>query len=378
VTHELAGASVLIVDDTPENLRLLATVLKRAGLVPRPVTSGKFAIEAAVVEPPELVLLDIRMPDMSGLEVCRWFKRDERLKDIPVVFISGLQESEEKVEAFRVGGADYIAKPFHDQEVLARVLNQLRLRRLQKEILDQNQQLEQRVAAEVRRTAEAQTATIFALAKLVEARDHNTGCHVERVQVLSRLLAEQMVAMRLYAAEINPSFLENLTATACLHDIGKVGIPDAILLKPGKLDEQEFNVMRQHSVVGAETLGALKQRFPDNQFLRMGVDVARSHHENWDGSGYPDGLAGKAIPLSARIVALADFYDALTSDRCYRPALDHSEARAMIADAAGVKFDPNVVAAFVAVEDQFRRIRLDVRSGWREGLLAGPSSPQAG
>jgi putative two-component system response regulator len=369
VTNELAGASVLIVDDTPENLRLLTTVLKRAGLVPRPVTSGKLAVEAAVVDPPDLILLDVRMPEMSGFDVCRWLKRDERLKDIPVIFISGLQDSEDKVEAFRIGGADYILKPFHDQEVLARVANHLRLRRLQIEVLAHNAQLEERVAEQVRKVAEAQIATIFALAKLVEARDHNTGCHVERVQVLSRLLAEQMVTMKLHVADLTPTFIDNLHATACLHDIGKVGIPDAILLKPGRLDEQELVVMRQHSVVGAETLGALKQRFPDNQFLRMGVDVARSHHENWDGSGYPDGLAGKAIPLSARIVALADFYDALTSDRCYRPELDHATVRAMIEEAAGVKFDPDVVAAFIAVEDQFRRIRLEVDSG------SQPASP---
>lgn len=363
MNNDLAGSSVLIVDDTADNLRLLTTVLKRGGLVPRPVASGKLAIEAVAVDPPALILLDVRMPEMSGLEVCRWLKRDERHKDIPIIFISGLHESDEKVEAFRMGGVDYITKPFHDQEVLARIDVQLRLRKLQQEVRFHNERLEQRLSEQVKAIADAQMATIFALARLAEARDHNTGCHVERVQVLSRLLAEQMVAINPHLVELNPSFIENLHAAACLHDIGKVGIPDAILLKPGKLEPHELAIMQQHSAIGADTLAALLKRFPENQFLRMGAEVARFHHENWDGSGYPDALAGKAIPLAARIVALADFYDAMTSDRCYRPPLDHQEVRATIVEASGAKFDPDVVAAFVAVEDQFHKIRFVVTDG---------------
>lgn len=357
---DLAGRSVIIVDDAPENLRLLATVLKRAGLVARPVTSGKLAIEAAVIDPPDLMLLDIRMPEMSGLEVCRWLKRDERLKEIPVIFISGLQDPDDKIEAFRCGGVDFISKPFQEQEVLARIDIHLRLRKLQKEVQSHNERLAQQVREQVKLIGESQMATIFALAKLVEARDPKTGRHVERVQVFSRLLAEQMLAMKLHVVQLAGGFIDTLEQAAGLHDIGKVGIPDAILLKPGKLDEAEFAEMKRHCALGADTLATVQKRFPTNEFLRMGVDVARSHHERWDGTGYPEGLQGKAIPLSARIVALADFYDALTSGRCYRASVSHDEVVEMIAAGGSTQFDPDVVSAFKAREARFKSVRLEM------------------
>jgi putative two-component system response regulator len=356
VTDNVQNNSVLVVDDAPENLRLLSAVLKRGGLVPRPVASGRLAIEAAVADPPDIVLLDITMPEMSGVEVCRWFKQDERLQDIPVIFISGLQSTEDKIEAFRVGGVDYISKPFHEQEVMARIRTHLNLRRLQVEMVEHNLKLEQRVAEQVKAVTTSQSATIFALAKLAETRDDDTGRHIERVQTFSRVLAEQLKEMSLHADRLTGAFIEDLFQTASLHDIGKVGTPDAVLLKPGKLTADEFQEMKKHCVLGADTLAAVLKRHPDNQFLRMGVDVARSHHEKWDGSGYPDGLSGAAIPLSARIVALADFYDALTSNRCYRPAFSHEDTVRMIREGGGTHFDPDVVTAFESNEDLFRRI----------------------
>jgi len=357
MADDAQGSSVLIVDDAPENLRLLAEVLKRGGLVPRPVTSGRLAIEAAVADPPDLVLLDVRMPEMSGVDVCRWFKQHERLRSIPIIFLSGLQGTDDKVEAFRAGGVDYISKPFQNQEVLARIKTHLRLRQLQVEMVSHTVQLEQRVAEQVKAVTASQMATIFALAKLAEARDDDTGGHIERVQTFGRVLAEQMRQMRLRVTQLTTEFIDNLYLTASLHDIGKVGAPDAILLKPGKLTTEEFTEMKKHCALGANTLAAVLERHPDNQFLRMGVAVARSHHEKWDGSGYPDGLKGAAIPLAARIVALADFYDALTSKRCYRPAFSHEDACGMIQEGSGTHFDPDVVAAFRADKDKFRCIR---------------------
>ena len=363
MTDEVQDSSVLIVDDAPENLRLLVSVLKRGGLVPRPVTSGRLAIEAAVIDPPDLVLLDISMPEMSGFDVCRWFKQNERLRSIPVIFISGLQGTDDKVEAFRAGGVDYISKPFQEEEVLARIKTHLHLRRLQLEMVSHTLQLEQRIAEQVKAVTASQLSTIFALAKLAEARDDETGQHVERVQTFSRVLAERMREMGLNAAQLTGEFIDNLYQTASLHDIGKVGIPDAILLKPGKLTAEEFAEMKKHSALGADTLAAVLKRHPDNQFLRMGVEVARSHHEKWDGSGYPDGLKGAAIPLAARIVALADFYDALTSKRCYRPAFGHEDTCRMIQEGSGIHFDPDVLNAFRAMEGQFLRIRHEMQTG---------------
>jgi putative two-component system response regulator len=348
--------SILVVDDDPQNLRLLAALLQRGGLEPRPVTSGPLAIEAAVADPPDLVLLDVNMPGMPGGEVCRWFKQDERLRGIPIIFISGLQGAEDRVEGFRVGAADFISKPFHDQEVLARVGTHLRLRQLQRELETTNAQLEERVAEQVRAVTASQLATIFALAKLTEARDDDTGQHVERVQTFARLLASQMRDMQLERS-LTQAFIDTLVQAAALHDIGKVGTPDAVLLKPGALAPAEIAEMRKHCVLGAGTLSAVLHRHPQNAFLRMGVEVARSHHERWDGSGYPDGLRGRAIPLAARIVALADVYDALTSRRCYRPPVSHDETVAMITAGSGTLFDPDVVTAFAALAAQFRRIR---------------------
>jgi putative two-component system response regulator len=361
VVDGLHGNSILIVDDAPENLRLLAAVLRRGGLVPRPVRTGRLAIEVAVADPPDLVLLDVRMPEMSGLDVCRWFKQDARLQSIPIIFISGLQGAEDKVEAFRVGGVDYVSRPFQDQEVLARIETHLRLRRLQVEMVTYNLQLEQRVAEKVKEVAASQLATIFALAKLSETRDDDTGQHIDRVQTFSRALAKRMREMKLHAAQLTTAFVDDLYQTASLHDIGKVGVPDAILLKPGKLTTEEFAEMKKHCALGADTLAAVLERHPDNQFLRMGVAVARSHHEKWDGSGYPDGLEGPAIPLAARIVALADFYDALTSRRCYRPAFSHEETCRMIQEGSGKHFDPDVVSGFCALQGQFRGIRREMQ-----------------
>ena len=262
MADDLRGSSVLVVDDAPENLQLLAAVLRRGGFIPRPVASGRLAIGASVADPPDLVLLDVRMPGMSGLEVCRWFKHDERLRSIPIIFISGLQRTDDKVEALSVGGVDYVSKPFQPQEVLARVETHLRLRQLQVELVSHNLLLEQRVAEQVKAVTASQLATIFALAKLAETRDDDTGQHIERVQTFSRELAERMREMTLQAAQLTPAFIDNLHQTASLHDIGKVGTPDAILLKPGKLTTAEFAEMKKHTVLGANTLATVLKRHP--------------------------------------------------------------------------------------------------------------------
>jgi putative two-component system response regulator len=361
VAADLVGRSVLVVDDAPENLRLLAGVLRHGGLVPRPVLSGVLALAAARLEPPDLVLLDVDMPGMSGLEVCRLLKQDGRLRGIPVIFISGLQGTDDKVAAFRAGGVDYVTRPFHDLEVLARIKTHLRLQELQLALQSHAVGLEARIAEQVKALTTSHLSTIYALAKLAEARDVDTGHHIERVQALARALAEELARRGLHPQELTPATIDDLEQAAALHDIGKVGTPDAVLLKPGPLTPEEFTAMKEHCALGAGTLAAVLARHPANQFLRMGVEVARSHHERWDGSGYPDGLRGAAIPLVARIVALADFYDAMTSARVYRPALGHQATCALVEEGNGSHFDPEVVAAFRAVDGTFREIEEALR-----------------
>jgi putative two-component system response regulator len=338
--------NVLIVDDASANLELLTEILGQRGVESRPVLSGQLAIMAARADPPDLILLDINMPVMNGFEVYERLKADAALKDIPVIFITALTETVDKLRAFSMGAVDYVTKPFQAEEVSARVETHLRLRKLQLDIEEHNNHLEDLVQEKIKEISRSQMATIFALAKLAESRDSDTGQHLERVQTLSRILARELRGLPQYASIITDQYLENLYQAAPLHDIGKVGISDAILMKQGKLSTDEFVEMRRHTTIGAETLAAVHAEFPGNSFIAMGIDIAQSHHEKFDGSGYPEGLSGDAIPLSARIVAVADIYDAMRSKRPYKLAMTHDEAADFIIASGGQHLSPDIVAAF--------------------------------
>jgi putative two-component system response regulator len=313
------------------------------------VPGGKLALKAVEREAPDLILLDITMPEMDGFEVCRRLKQDVRYRDIPVIFISALNETLDKVEAFGSGGVDYITKPFQFEEVHARVETHLKLRRYQIH-------LEELVARQVEEISASQVATIFALSKLSESRDRDTGKHLERVQAYCKLLAERLGREAPYNSVIAAVFIHNISSASPLHDIGKVAISDRVLLKPGRLSPDEFESMKTHTTVGAATMAAVRDVYPKNAFLNMGIAIARSHHERWDGSGYPDGLKGEEIPLAARIMAVADVYDALRCKRCYKEALPHGRCCEIIARGSGTQFDPAVAAAFAELEGEFDRI----------------------
>jgi putative two-component system response regulator len=315
------------------------------------------ALKAARENAPDLILLDIMMPEMDGFEVCGRLKADAALKEIPVIFISALDDVTNKVSAFSGGGVDYVPKPFQAEEVLARVRTHLTLRRMQRELERHNLHLEELVREKVKEISDSQLATILALSRLAESRDDDTGRHIERTRTFCRLLAERLCDHPRYAASINEAYLENIFHAAPLHDIGKVGIPDRILLKPGRLTPEEFEIMKAHTVIGARTLQAARSRYPGNAFLNMGIAIAHSHHERWDGSGYPDGLAGEDIPLAGRIMALADVYDALRSKRPYKPAFSHEKSRDIILAEAGKQFDPVLVETFKGLEVKFAEIR---------------------
>jgi len=348
--------SILIVDDGPENLRVLSELLRSEGYLTRPVSDGDLALQAAAADPPDLILLDIMMPGMDGFEVCRQLKKDTRLRDIPVVFLSAMDDVADKVKAFSVGGVDYVSKPFQFPEVRMRVENHLRLRRLQVELEVKNRRLVDLVSEQVREISDSQMATIFALAKLAESRDGETGRHIERVQLYCKLLAATLAEQPSYAGRIEESFIENIFLASPLHDIGKVAIRDHILLKEGELTPAEFEEMKLHTTLGAQTLEAVRTRYPRNEFLRLGIEIARCHHERWDGRGYPAGLSGKDIPLSARIMAVADSYDAARSRRCYKPALGHAECREALVARGGTYLDPDVLLAFEDVQGLFEDI----------------------
>lgn len=348
--------TIMVVDDTPANLRLLDQTLQEEGYRVTAFPRGQMALKAAVRQPPDLILLDINMPDMDGYQLCQRLKENSELKEIPVIFISAGGETAQKLEAFAAGGVDYVTKPFQLPEVKARVHTHLKLRWTQLELEKHNQQLETMVRDKVQEISEAQIASIMALSKLTEIRDYETGKHIERVQHFCRLLAETLRREGAWPEQLDGDFLHNIFYAAPLHDIGKVGISDLILLKPGRLTSREFEVMKRHVDIGADTLEAVQKKYPRNTMIAMGIDIARFHHERWDGTGYPRGLAGEDIPLAGRIMGLADVYDAMRSQRPYKQPFTHRKACHIIRQEAGTHFDPALVEAFLAVEDQFAAI----------------------
>lgn len=349
--------TIMIIDDTPANLKLLQEMLEQAGYRVVAFPRGSLALKAAAKHPPDLILLDIRMPEMDGFQVCSRLKKMDTLAQVPVIFISALSETQDKLKAFSLGGVDYITKPFQEQEVQARVATHIRLRALQQELERHNQKLEEMVQEKVREISESQLATIHALSELVESRDVETGGHIQRTRAYCRVLAMEMKRSSRFNGQMDKSFVENIYQAAPLHDIGKFGIPDSILLKPGKLSKKEFEEMKSHVIIGQKTLIKAREKYPGNTFLNMGIDIARSHHEKWDGSGYPDGLAGEDIPLSARIMALADVYDALRSARPYKKPFSHDDSVNIIKDGAGTHFDPDLVDIFLSIHKRFEAIR---------------------
>ena len=350
-------ATILVVDDQSENLTVMHGLLKDQYRV-TVANSGQRALALARADnPPGLILLDIMMPEMDGFEVCRRLKADPATRETPVVFLTAKNEVTDESLGFALGAADYITKPVSPPLVLARVKTHLLLKVAADFLRDQNQYLEAEVAKRTREIGTIQDVTIIALASLAETRDNETGNHIRRTQNFVKILAEQLQHHPRFAHYLSPSQIEILYKSAPLHDIGKVGIPDRILLKPGPLTVEEFTVMKTHCALGRDAIvAAEKVLLSPNSFLTCAREIAYGHQEKWDGSGYPEGLQGDAIPVSARLMALADVYDALTSVRVYKAAMPHLQAREIIVAGRGRHFDPDVVDAFLESEDVFREI----------------------
>jgi len=345
-------ARVLIVDDTPDNIHILMESLKDTYAISA-ATNGERALAAAQTLAPDIILLDVMMPGIDGYEVCRRLHDDVRTRSIPVIFITALNEEQDEARGLDLGAVDFITKPFRPGLVKARVRNHIELKRHRDE-------LEVLVREQVEEIADSHIATIFAMSKLAESRDDDTGKHLERTQIYCRLLAAKLGENATYKNLIDDAYIETIFHASPLHDIGKVAVPDAVLCKPGKLTDDEFVIMKRHTIKGAETLFLVAKRYPSNAFLNMGLDIARWHHEKWNGLGYPDGLAGEKIPLCARIMAVADVYDALTSKRCYKEPMPHEQAVGIIRKDAGSHFDPAVAGAFEQIEGDFNRIRAEL------------------
>lgn len=348
---------VLIVDDSPENISIATNVL-RDSYRTKVATNGFRALLLAEGEDrPDLILLDIVMPDMDGYEVCRKLKGNPATADIPVIFLTTQTSIEEETRGFELGAVDYIHKPFSPPIMRARVRAHLLAKEARDFLREQNDILEQKVQERTHQLSAIQDVTIAAMASLAETRDNETGNHIRRTQHYVKALAVELRDHPRFREALTPEVIELLFKSAPLHDIGKVGVPDAILLKPGRLTEDEFEIMKTHTTLGREAIEAAEAGLDfEVSFLRFAKEIAYSHQEKWDGSGYPLGIGGDDIPTSARLMAVADVYDALISRRVYKDPIPHEAALEIIANGSGSHFDPDIVDAFLNIAREFQRI----------------------
>ncbi len=349
--------TVLVVDDSADNLTLMSALLKDSYKV-KVANHGERALKIMQGEQlPDLILLDIMMPDIDGYEVCQRLKQEIRTRDIPIIFLTAKTQVEDEKRGLELGAVDYITKPISPPIVLARVKTQLQLKAAADFLKDQNAYLEQEVASRTREITAIQDVTILAMASLAETRDSDTGNHIRRTQYYVKALAEQLRTHPRFAAVLTDEFIATLFKSAPLHDIGKVGIPDRILLKPGRFEAHEFDIMKTHTTLGCDAIQHAETALGmDVAFLSMAKDIALSHQEKWDGSGYPQGLAGEAIPVSARLMAVDDVYDALISRRVYKSGMPHEKAVGIIIEGRATHFDPDMVDAFVKIQASFQTI----------------------
>ena len=356
MTEAARQQTVLIVDDNANNLTVLTHVLRSDYRV-RAASSGQRALDIAnSADPPDIILLDIMMPQMDGYEVCSRLKRDDRTRRIPIIFVTALGEVEDESRGLDLGAVDYITKPISAPVVQARVRTHLRL-------YDQERHLSDLVDERTAALQQSRLDILWRLGRAGEFRDEDTGNHVIRVGLYARLLAQ---GLGLPTAQVL-----RIQVTSPLHDIGKIGIPDGVLLKPGKLDEQEWATMRQHAAIGQAILRepsagmqaylgpnvCLALNEVENPLLETAAVIAGAHHEKWNGRGYPLGLSKQDIPVEGRIVALADVYDALSSNRPYKQAFPEPKVLSILEEGAGEHFDPSVYEVFLPLIGQFREIR---------------------
>ncbi len=346
--------TILVVDDASENIAVLSSLLKRFYRT-KIATNGEKALQICLSDdPPDLILLDIMMPGIDGYEVCRRLKENKKTAHIPVIFLTAKKEMEDEEKGFELGAVDYITKPISPPIVLARVKTHLQLKMVRDFFKDKSEFLEAEVARRTKEISMIQDVSMVAMGSLAEARDTETGNHIRRTQHYVKLLTTKLKNHPNFKDFLTGETISFLLKSAPLHDIGKVGIPDSILLKNDKLTYEEFEIMKKHTIIGRDAIiNAEKMLDAPFSFLKYAREIAYTHHEKWDGTGYPEGLSGDDIPISGRIMAIVDVYDALISSRIYKWPMPHDMAVQTIREGKGSHFDPDLVDAFLEISDQF-------------------------
>ena len=343
------NCTILIVDDLTTNIKVATQFLQQLEVKIIYATSGKQAIQRAQNTHPDLILMDVMMPEMDGFETVKELKNNPLLSSIPIIFLTAKSEIEDLKKGFEVGGVDYITKPFNGDELIARVSTHLELSLYRKN-------LEEQVNHRTQEIEHLKSSIVEAMGSLAEYRDNETGAHIKRTQYYVKVLSEYLSKLPKYKEILTDDYLKLLFKTAPLHDIGKVAIRDNILLKPGKLTPEEFEIMKQHAIFGEEIISRIIEKNGETKFLIYAKEIAGGHHEKWDGSGYPRGLKEEEIPLSARIMAIADVYDALISKRIYKNTFSHEDACKIIIEGKGTHFDPELIDVFEVINEEFWHI----------------------
>jgi putative two-component system response regulator len=349
--------TILVVDDTPDNLTLVSNLLKKDYRV-RVAISGEKALKIALSEaPPDLILLDVMMPVMDGYEVCQQLRSNALTAHIPIIFLTAKSEVEDERKGLSLGASDYITKPISPPILEARVKTHLAAKAYSDFLTDKTAYLESEVARRTREISAIQDVTIQAMASLAETRDSDTGNHIRRTQGYVKALGSKLKTHPRFSTFLTDAMIEIIFKSAPLHDIGKVGIPDRILLKPGRFEPEEFEIMKTHTTLGRDAIQAAENSLGLKvEFLSVAKEIAYGHQEKWDGSGYPENVRGDDIPVSARIMAVADVYDALISRRVYKESMSHEKAITIITEGRGTHFDPDMVDAFLSIQDEIRTI----------------------
>ncbi len=353
--------SILVVDDVEVNLIILEEIIKNMGYEALLAQSVKEALE--IIEDreqlPKVILSDISMPETDGFTFCSMLKNDPYTKDIPVIFISAMDTASDLSKGFELGAVDYIPKPFEKTEVEMRISTHLKIYNMQRDLEENNKQLNLVVARQMEKLRIEQKNIMTALARLVESRENVSGSHYKNILYNSRILAEGMQLSPMFEDDVTDDFIDTIESSAGLHDIGKLMIPDRILLKNAPLDEEERRLMCAHAELGAKTLNDIYEGVEKNDFVEMAIDIAWYHHECWDGSGYPKGLKGKEIPLSARIVKVVDVFDAMISERRYKKPIPLDQTLAYMQEKSGTDFDPDIIRVFMRIYRNFRGVHMD-------------------